>query len=93
MTGAVGARPLETGLLYFAVYVVATAVSIPGAVILTLAAGAMFGLGCALLLPHPGQKTADAVAPQEERPALPRPKHRQALPGGTRVAAWRPRRS
>jgi pyruvate/2-oxoglutarate dehydrogenase complex dihydrolipoamide dehydrogenase (E3) component/uncharacterized membrane protein YdjX (TVP38/TMEM64 family) len=46
----VRAQPLATAALFFAVYVVATALSIPGAVILTLAAGAMFGLGWGLLL-------------------------------------------
>jgi pyruvate/2-oxoglutarate dehydrogenase complex dihydrolipoamide dehydrogenase (E3) component/uncharacterized membrane protein YdjX (TVP38/TMEM64 family) len=38
------ASPLTVGLAFFAVYVVATALSIPGALVLTLAAGAMFGL-------------------------------------------------
>ncbi|MGA1328382.1 MAG: TVP38/TMEM64 family protein, partial [Rubrivivax sp.] len=46
----VQAQPLETAGAFFAVYVAATALSIPGAVILTLAAGAMFGLGWGLLL-------------------------------------------
>ncbi|RUO42269.1 pyridine nucleotide-disulfide oxidoreductase [Pseudidiomarina aestuarii] len=35
---------------YFGVYVLATALSIPGAIILTLGAGAVFGLGLGLLL-------------------------------------------
>ena len=43
-------EPLRTAAMFFAVYVVSTALSIPGAVILTLAAGAMFGLGWGLLL-------------------------------------------
>ncbi|MDD4942043.1 bifunctional TVP38/TMEM64 family protein/FAD-dependent oxidoreductase [Rhodoferax sp.] len=38
------ASPLGVGLAFFAIYVVATALSLPGAVILTLAAGALFGL-------------------------------------------------
>ncbi|TXT40639.1 MAG: mercuric reductase [Comamonadaceae bacterium] len=38
------AAPLRVGLAFFAVYVVVTALSLPGAVILTLAAGALFGL-------------------------------------------------
>jgi pyruvate/2-oxoglutarate dehydrogenase complex dihydrolipoamide dehydrogenase (E3) component/uncharacterized membrane protein YdjX (TVP38/TMEM64 family) len=38
------ASPVGVGLAFFAVYVVATALSLPGAVILTLAAGALFGL-------------------------------------------------
>jgi pyruvate/2-oxoglutarate dehydrogenase complex dihydrolipoamide dehydrogenase (E3) component/uncharacterized membrane protein YdjX (TVP38/TMEM64 family) len=42
--------PLSTAVLFFAVYVAAAALSIPGALILTLAAGAMFGLGWGLLL-------------------------------------------
>jgi len=46
----VQARPLSTSAVFFAVYVASTALSIPGAVILTLAAGAMFGLGWGLLL-------------------------------------------
>ena len=43
-------QPLATAAGFFALYVAATALSIPGAVILTLAAGAMFGLGWGLLL-------------------------------------------
>ena len=43
-------QPLRTALIYFAIYVVATAASIPGALILTLAAGAMFGFWTGLLL-------------------------------------------
>ena len=42
--------PLVTASVFFAVYVAAAALSIPGALILTLAAGAMFGLGWGLLL-------------------------------------------
>lgn len=38
------ASPFEVGLAFFAVYVVVAALSLPGAVILTLAAGALFGL-------------------------------------------------
>ena len=43
-------RPLFTAVAFFAVYVAATALSFPGATVLTLAAGAMFGLGWGLLL-------------------------------------------
>lgn len=43
-------RPLATLLGYFAIYVVATALSIPGAAVLTLAAGAMFGLAVGLVV-------------------------------------------
>jgi pyruvate/2-oxoglutarate dehydrogenase complex dihydrolipoamide dehydrogenase (E3) component/uncharacterized membrane protein YdjX (TVP38/TMEM64 family) len=46
----VQAQPLLTAAVFFGVYVAAAALSIPGAVILTLAAGAMFGLGWGLLL-------------------------------------------
>jgi pyruvate/2-oxoglutarate dehydrogenase complex dihydrolipoamide dehydrogenase (E3) component/uncharacterized membrane protein YdjX (TVP38/TMEM64 family) len=42
-------RPLPTLLGFFAIYVGAAALSIPGAVILTLAAGAIFGFGVGLL--------------------------------------------
>lgn len=38
------AQPLFTALLFFAVYVAATALSLPGAALLTLAGGAIFGL-------------------------------------------------
>ena len=44
------ARPVQTALSFFGVYVLAAALSFPGASILTLAAGAMFGLGLGLLL-------------------------------------------
>jgi pyruvate/2-oxoglutarate dehydrogenase complex dihydrolipoamide dehydrogenase (E3) component/uncharacterized membrane protein YdjX (TVP38/TMEM64 family) len=44
------AQPVLSAALFFAVYVAAAALSIPGAVILTLAAGALFGLGWGLLL-------------------------------------------
>jgi pyruvate/2-oxoglutarate dehydrogenase complex dihydrolipoamide dehydrogenase (E3) component/uncharacterized membrane protein YdjX (TVP38/TMEM64 family) len=43
-------RPLFTAAAYFAIYVAAAALSFPGATILTLAAGAMFGLGVGLLI-------------------------------------------
>ena len=43
-------RPLAMIGGFFAVYVAATALSLPGATVLTLAAGAMFGLGVGLLL-------------------------------------------
>jgi pyruvate/2-oxoglutarate dehydrogenase complex dihydrolipoamide dehydrogenase (E3) component/uncharacterized membrane protein YdjX (TVP38/TMEM64 family) len=43
-------RPLSTAAAFFAVYVAVTALSIPGAVVLTLAAGAMFGLGVGLVI-------------------------------------------
>jgi pyruvate/2-oxoglutarate dehydrogenase complex dihydrolipoamide dehydrogenase (E3) component/uncharacterized membrane protein YdjX (TVP38/TMEM64 family) len=42
--------PAQTALAFFAVYVLAAALSVPGAVILTLAAGAMFGGALGLLL-------------------------------------------
>ncbi len=43
-------RPLFTAVAFFGIYVAATALSFPGATILTLAAGAMFGLGTGLLI-------------------------------------------
>ena len=43
-------QPLKLTLAFFVVYVLATALSIPGAVILTLAGGAVFGLWQGLLL-------------------------------------------
>ena len=50
LVGAYQARPVQTLAIYFVVYVLATALSIPGALILTLAGGAMFGLGIGLLV-------------------------------------------
>ena len=43
-------RPLFTAASFFAIYVAAAALSFPGATILTLAAGAMFGLWTGLLI-------------------------------------------
>ena len=44
------ARPLTAAAIFFAIYVAATAMSVPGATILTLAAGALFGLGWGTLI-------------------------------------------
>ena len=44
------AQPVLASLVFFAIYVVATALSLPGAAILTLAAGAIFGLVWGLVL-------------------------------------------
>ncbi len=38
------ARPLASALAYFGIYVVVTALSVPGAAVMTLAGGALFGL-------------------------------------------------
>lgn len=43
-------KPVLSALVFFAVYVVMAAISLPGAAIMTLAAGALFGLGWGLLL-------------------------------------------
>ena len=43
-------QPFTVAAVYFGVYVLATALSFPGAVILTLAGGAVFGLGWGLLI-------------------------------------------
>jgi pyruvate/2-oxoglutarate dehydrogenase complex dihydrolipoamide dehydrogenase (E3) component/uncharacterized membrane protein YdjX (TVP38/TMEM64 family) len=43
-------NPLLAGVIYFAVYVSVTALSVPGAAIMTLAGGALFGFWYALLL-------------------------------------------
>jgi pyruvate/2-oxoglutarate dehydrogenase complex dihydrolipoamide dehydrogenase (E3) component/uncharacterized membrane protein YdjX (TVP38/TMEM64 family) len=50
LAGAWQARPAVTLLAFFGVYVLAAALSIPGALILTLAAGAIFGFGVGLLV-------------------------------------------
>jgi pyruvate/2-oxoglutarate dehydrogenase complex dihydrolipoamide dehydrogenase (E3) component/uncharacterized membrane protein YdjX (TVP38/TMEM64 family) len=44
------AHPLLAGLLYFVLYVLVTALSVPGAAVMTLAGGALFGFWYALLL-------------------------------------------
>ncbi len=49
LVGRYQAQPLMTAWGFFGIYVLATALSIPGAVVLTLAAGAIFGLGMGLL--------------------------------------------
>jgi pyruvate/2-oxoglutarate dehydrogenase complex dihydrolipoamide dehydrogenase (E3) component/uncharacterized membrane protein YdjX (TVP38/TMEM64 family) len=43
-------QPLLAGVLFFVGYVAVTALSLPGATILTLAAGAIFGLGWGMLI-------------------------------------------
>jgi uncharacterized membrane protein YdjX (TVP38/TMEM64 family) len=43
-------HPLKSAAIFFGIYVAATALSIPGAVILTLGAGAVFGLWKGLLI-------------------------------------------
>jgi len=43
-------RPVLASVLFFTVYVAVTALSLPGATIMTLAGGAVFGLGWGLLL-------------------------------------------
>jgi pyruvate/2-oxoglutarate dehydrogenase complex dihydrolipoamide dehydrogenase (E3) component/uncharacterized membrane protein YdjX (TVP38/TMEM64 family) len=45
-----GENPVLAGLGYFAIYVAVTALSVPGAAIMTLAGGALFGFWYALLL-------------------------------------------
>ncbi|MDB5742927.1 MAG: merA [Polaromonas sp.] len=45
LTALFMARPLLVTLVYFAVYVAVTALSLPGATLMTLAGGATFGLG------------------------------------------------
>ena len=44
------ARPLQAAAIYFLVYVAVTALSLPGAAIMTLVGGAVFGLGWGTLL-------------------------------------------
>lgn len=59
----------------------------------TGAMSALLGFACALLLPYPTPRRAAAAAsPAPERDALAAPKRRPALPGGSRVTAWRPRK-
>lgn len=46
----VSSQPLLASAIYFVVYVVVTALSLPGAALMTLIGGALFGLGWGLLL-------------------------------------------
>ncbi len=50
LAGLVEARPLATLAGYFAVYVAVTALSLPGALVLTLAGGAIFGFWTGLVV-------------------------------------------
>ena len=50
LVAAYEAQPFFTAAAFFGLYVLAAALSIPGATILTLAAGAMFGLGVGLVI-------------------------------------------
>ena len=50
LVAAYQAEPLFTAAAFFGLYVLAAALSFPGATILTLAAGAMFGLWTGLLI-------------------------------------------
>ncbi|MEZ5650553.1 MAG: FAD-dependent oxidoreductase [Burkholderiaceae bacterium] len=47
---AFAAKPWQTALTFFGVYVAVTALSLPGAALLTLLAGAIFGFGWGLLI-------------------------------------------
>jgi pyruvate/2-oxoglutarate dehydrogenase complex dihydrolipoamide dehydrogenase (E3) component/uncharacterized membrane protein YdjX (TVP38/TMEM64 family) len=44
------AKPLAAALVFFSIYVAVAALSLPGAAVMTLAAGALFGLGWGLLI-------------------------------------------
>ena len=50
LSAAVDANPLRAALIFFAVYVAVAATSFPGAAILTLVGGAIFGFWTGLLL-------------------------------------------
>jgi uncharacterized membrane protein YdjX (TVP38/TMEM64 family) len=50
LTEQVDAAPWASAAIYFAIYVVVTALSLPGAVVMTLAGGALFGFVKALVI-------------------------------------------
>ena len=50
INAAYQAQPARTAALYFAIYVAVTALSLPGAAIMTLAGGAIFGFATGLLI-------------------------------------------
>ena len=56
------AQPLPAALLFFGAYVAVTAVSLPGATVLTLAAGALFGLGWGTLIVSFASSTGATLA-------------------------------
>ena len=62
LNSLVAAHPLVVAAVYFSVYVLVTAVSLPGAAIMTLAGGAMFGLGWGIAGLCPGPAMFLAVA-------------------------------
>lgn len=58
----VDANPLLAGVTYFAVYVLVTGLSVPGAAVMTLAGGALFGFWYALLLVSFGSTVGATLA-------------------------------
>ena len=50
LQSATAAQPVLAAAVYFVVYVLATALSLPGATVITLVGGALFGLGWGLLI-------------------------------------------
>ena len=60
------ANPWLAGGAYFVVYVLVTALSLPGAALLTLAGGAVFGLGWGLLI----VSFASTIGAMSEKSAL-----------------------
>ena len=56
------ANPLLAGFIYFSVYVVVTGLSVPGAAVMTLAGGALFGFWYALLLVSFGSSVGATLA-------------------------------
>jgi pyruvate/2-oxoglutarate dehydrogenase complex dihydrolipoamide dehydrogenase (E3) component/uncharacterized membrane protein YdjX (TVP38/TMEM64 family) len=50
LNAQVAAKPMLAAAIFFGVYVLVTALSLPGAALMTLAGGALFGLGWGLLL-------------------------------------------
>ncbi|GIL40058.1 FAD-dependent oxidoreductase [Roseiterribacter gracilis] len=54
--------PLQAALLFLAIYIAVTALSLPGAAIMTLAAGALFGFGTGTVLASIGSVTGATLA-------------------------------
>ena len=50
LNGLVDKQPITAGLIYFAIYIGVTSLSLPGAAIMTLAGGAIFGFGWGLVI-------------------------------------------
>ena len=83
----VAERPVRSALLFYLVYAAVTALSIPGAVVLTLAGGFMFGTALGTVLVVAGATTGGTLVFLAARSALAGLLRRRAGPFLTRMEA------